>query len=126
MARRLVWRERELVLILVRRLLTLLRKLVLDMKVVYLKARLDIATPDPMLTGVLFGAMQPLLMLNSPPGRVFSLDAAFDRDLPRFDLSCAVSTRPICVLVILAGWLPRLPWRRMVKVGWRLRHKRAG
>jgi len=112
----------ELSLTLIRRFLRLLRRLLRSIHADYLRASLIVASPDPMITGVLFGALQPIHLFNSPPRREFNLAVDFERDAPEASAEWSFSARPIQWVWILLTWGLSLPWLEI----WRQRRRRAG
>jgi len=89
-----------------------------------LKAEIDVATPDPALTGVLYGAVYQLRALHSPPGRVIIVRSDFESDRPEIDLSCRLSISPVVVIFESFYIIIRLPWLRIYKVYREIRKRR--
>ncbi len=76
---------------------------------------LTIATEDPMTTAILFGALQPVSLLNTPR-RTFAIGVDFERSSPDYNLSWSFSIRPIVCGWVIITWAMTLPWRKI----WRL------
>ena len=119
-----IWRERALILMIVRRLVSSLVRLIKMPRFDRLKAEIDIATPDPALTGILFGAVYQLRAIHNPPRRVIMVRSDFENDRPEFDLSCRLSISPIMVIYESFYIIIRLPWLRIYKVYREIRKQR--
>ncbi len=111
-----IWRERALILTIFRRLVSSLVRLIKMPRFDRLKAEIDIATPDPALTGILYGVAYQLRALHNPPGRVIVVRSDFESDKPGFDLSCRLSISPVIVIFESFYIIIRLPWLRIYKV----------
>jgi hypothetical protein len=105
---------------LLRRLLRAAVKLVIRiyraLRIDYFRAIITVATGDPMLTGVLFGALTPLLMLNRLPRTEITLNSDFLETTPAADLSASVSARPLRLLWLLLMTALTLPWLKLIRV----------
>lgn len=105
---------------LLRRLLRAAVKLVIRiyraLRVDYFRANITVATGDPMLTGIVFGALTPLLMLNRLPRTEITLNSDFLETTPATDLSASVSARPLRLLWLLLMTAPTLPWLKLIRV----------
>lgn len=97
------------------RILSLLKKLLKSIHTDYLYARLVVATSDPMTTAVIFGALQPVSMLNRIPARRFTLDVDFERSQSYGNAEWSFSVRPIVWIVIVGWWMIGLPWREIYR-----------
>lgn len=86
----------------------------------YFRADILAATPDPLSTGVLFGALQPLTAFNGPR-RMIHLLVDFERDAPRLDLEWSFSARPMWWLWAIGRVSFGLPWGMIWK---KIRYKR--
>ena len=82
-------------------------------RVDYLRANIVVAAGDPMLTGVVFGALTPLLHLNRFPGTVITLSSDFTVAIPTVELSASLSARPLRLMGILLVTALTLPWLRL-------------
>jgi len=112
--------DRGLALLLIKRLLKLVWRLLKGVRTDYIRATVTVATPDPMWTGIVFGALQPMMIWNAPPKRGFNLLINFKRESPVIEAEWSFSARPIRIIGILLVWGAGLPWKRL----WALRKRR--
>ena len=119
-----IWNERDLVIKLAAWLVDLSKRAIRFTRMDRLKADLNIATPDPALTGVLFGITQPLTAFHSPPRREIRIGADFESTSPRFDLFFSLSASPIIMIFEAAILLCKLPWKRLLQFYRRERKRR--
>jgi len=120
----LLWRERALIITVVRRLINSLARLMKHPRFDRLRAEIDIATPDPSLTGILYGAARQLTAFHKPPRRVIIVRFDFDEDTPGLDVSCRLSVSPVVVVFESLYMIVRMPWLRILKVYLDLRKQR--
>ncbi len=97
------------------KLFKLLKRLLASISADEIYVELIVATEDPMSTAVLYGALQPVTMFNSPR-RTFRIGVDFERESPDFDLRWSFSARPIVWLWIFVTWTMTLPLLRI----WRM------
>lgn len=116
---KLIWNEKKLIITVFRKLVSGGLRLIKTFRIDYLVVKTEYGTDDPMFTGILFGVMHPLLLLNR--GRT-SLQITPDFDQPKFsfNFSGSFSTRPIHMVSVGIIVLFTLPWFLAVKTGWRL------
>lgn len=119
-----IWQERELITLIAKKAVTFMVRLVKSLRIDLLKADITVATPDPMLTGILFGITGPLTALHKPPRRIISIQADFDRSQPEFDLYCSVSVSPLLALFEMLRLIFVLPWVAIIKVYLRQRKEK--
>jgi len=101
------------------KILTLLKRLLGSIHIDVLSVELVVATEDPMTTAIMFGALQPVALWNTPR-RTFTIGVDFERASPLYDLKWSFSARPIVWIWLVITWGFGLPWRRI----WR--HYRKG
>ncbi|MDP8228178.1 MAG: hypothetical protein P9M15_01850 [Candidatus Electryoneaceae bacterium] len=111
----LLWQERTLFQDLIKFVVSSAKRFISALQIEYLSLEMLVATPDPMTTGILFGALVPLTALNRPPRRTLNFQIDFQQDYPSFDISCVISIRPTRLIYIAVAELLHLPWRRMWK-----------
>lgn len=113
------WREmleeRGLFVLILKKMVRGAVRLFKSLRIDIFDADLTIATPDPAWTGVCFGIVQPLNLLNRFPRSKVKLSADFDRETPDAELACAVSVRPVTVMLLGFWTLLTLPWIRIWK-----------
>jgi len=119
-----IWNERDLVIKLAAWLVDLSKRAIRFTMMDRLKVDLNIATPDPALTGVLFGITQPLTAFHNPPQREIRIGADFESASPRFALFFSFSVSPIVVIFEAAILLCKLPWKRLLQFYRRARKRR--
>ncbi len=119
-----IWLERDLVIKLAAWLVDLSKRAIRSTRMDRLKADLNIATPDPALTGVLFGITQPLTAFHNPPRREIRIGADFESASPRLDLFFSFSASPIIMIFEAAILLCKLPWKRLLQFYRRERKRR--
>lgn len=125
-ARRRVFRPpADLILILIKRLFRLLKRLFGSIHADQIRLKAIVATPDPMWTGTLFGALQPIRAFHNPPKREFDFEIDFTRESPLVFAEWSFSSRPIVWVWIFLSWGAALPWRRIWSV-YRASRKDAG
>jgi hypothetical protein len=117
------WQERALVLTVLQRMVNSLIRLLKTPRLDRLQLEVDVATPDPALTGIVFGVVYQLRALHSPPRRVIVIRSDFNEIKPRGSLFCRVSIRPVRVLFELLYLILRQPLWRMLKVYLRARRQ---
>ena len=120
-----LWSERTLIRRLVKQFDSAMKRFFSAVKIDLFALNIMIATPDPMATGIIFGALIPLTALNRPPNRTLSFQIDFQQDRPSFDISCIISIRPIRLIYIGVIELFRLPWWRIWKVYRMIRAEKA-
>jgi len=110
-----IMREKTLVIDLLKRATRFIIRIVRSARVERLNLNIIIAAEDRMLTGTLFGALQPLVALNKPPLRQIIIDADWSSDRPRLEAEWRLSTRLICSAWIVLTTLLQLPYIRMYR-----------
>ena len=107
------WQERDLLFTITRRMIGSMRRLFKTPRFDLLRIKLDIASPDPALTGVFYGAASQLKAFEKLPQRQFIINSDFDSETPSGELKMAVSIRPIIVIFESLYMALRLPWLRI-------------
>lgn len=123
----LIWQEKKLLIVLAGKLIHGMNRLFRTVRLDRIWAELDIATPDPALTGILSGAAWQLTALANPPRREIIVRTDFNSTTPRGILNVALSVSPIVVISESMYILIRLPWWRMLGVyrKWRRARKQV-
>ena len=109
-----IWHERHLIILLIKRLVKAALRFIRSARTDRLDINIDLSTPDPCLTGVLFGTMQPFIPLFPEPARI-NIAPDFLCSSTSLDLSCAFSMRLITLITLISYTLARLPWLRIYK-----------
>ncbi|MDP8238763.1 MAG: hypothetical protein P9X24_06720 [Candidatus Hatepunaea meridiana] len=112
----LFWQERELIITVVKRLVSGLLRLFKTPRLDRVRIALDVATPDPMMTGLIYGILLQLTALNNPPRRVINIRSDFNAIIPSGDLYIVFSISLAVVLFESFYLIIRLPWWRILKV----------
>ncbi len=118
------WRERRLVFLLVKRLPRLIVRLLRCTRTDRLDLKLDIATSDPALTGMLSGIGYCALSYL-PEVALWEITPVFEGGSSKLDLNLSISVSPLPVIFILLTETFQLPWRRLIKARRTLRLSRA-
>ena len=114
-----IWQERDLIIRAVYFVVNIVKRMIKATRCEQLTAHLVVATPDPMMTGVVFGALAPLSALSRLPQRKLTFQIDFQSDYPRGDLLFVFSLRPIVPMYIMLSEMIRLPWVRIVRIAWK-------
>jgi len=117
---RLLWREHDLILQVLRRFVSGFIRLLQSIRTDYFRMRLDMGAGDPMITGILYGVMQPLELLNLTKAEV-DIIPLFEDEKIEMDLSCSFSMMPIQVVIVVIREMFKFPWLRVVRVGLHIR-----
>lgn len=117
----LFWNERRLIFLILKRIKNNIRKLIGTIKLERLQVLVDIATPDPALTGSLYGIASVVTNLPTPKHTNLQVDANYFRDYPELNLHFELSIRPLTVLTLSGIGLLTLPWYTIARTGWKIR-----
>ena len=118
------WQEKELIITLARRIIENILRTFRIPRLDRLNADLLIATPDPALTGILYGIAWQTKALHHPPKRIINIRSDFDLQNPSAEIAFSFSIVPLVLMVETAYMMVRLPWWRIYKSYRRLRKLR--
>ena len=79
------------------------------------QSHLTIATPDPMITAMVYGSLTPLLALNAMPKTCLTIQPDFTAAKPQLYFDGAFSFRPLTLIWVLAATMIGMPWIRIIK-----------
>ncbi|NQU05972.1 MAG: hypothetical protein HQ568_07750 [Calditrichaeota bacterium] len=108
--------ERDLLLTIGRRMIGSMRRLFKTPRFDLLRIKLDIASPEPALTGAFYGAVVQLKAFEKMPQRQFIINPDFSRSMPSGELKMTVSISPLMMIIESLYLVLRLPWIRIFKV----------
>lgn len=113
-----LWKERDLVEICIEAGLRFLWNVLKSIRWDKLLLELHVSTPDPALTGLLYGELCAVKYSTQHafPQAQIDVRADFTRELPRAEGESILSIRPLNVLVPLSKLLFALPKIRMIKL----------
>ncbi|MCF7811144.1 hypothetical protein K9N50_09180 [bacterium] len=112
----LFWQECDLLWVVIKRIMNSMRRLLKTPHLDLFRVKLDIASPEPALTGLFFSAASQLKAFEKPPQRQFIINYDFNSEIPSGELKLAVSIRPIKVVYESLYMALRLPWIKIYKV----------
>jgi len=121
---RFFWAERKLVFDILRRIVSGTVSFVKKIRTDYLKLNLEFGAGDPATTGIIFGILQPVRILNNDRIQ-FDTVPDFEDERINADFTCSFSIIPIQVFFVVGKEMLSFPWIRVTRTGWRFyQHKR--
>lgn len=113
-----LWKERDLVETCIQAGLRFLWDVLKSVRWDKLLLEVDLSTPDPALTGLLYGELCAVKYSTQHafPQAQIDVRADFTRELPRAEAESIISIRPLNVVVPLSKLLIALPKIRMIKL----------
>ena len=113
-----LWKERDLVQICIQASLRFLWKVLRSIRWEKLLLELDVSTPDPALTGLLYGELCAVKYSTQYafPQAQLDVRADFTREVPRAEAESILSIRPLNVVVPLSKLFLALPKIRIIKL----------
>lgn len=120
------WRQREAVVAAAGRLARAVQRAWRAVHWEYFRAEVVVATPDPFLTGVAYGALCPLLALNHPPKTSLVITPDFTTTAPRAAAAFGAWFRPGALLAAVTPELLRMPWIKLIRLSRRVHPSVSG
>lgn len=114
---RFFWTERKLVFDILRRLVSGIVGFIKIVRADYLRLNLEFGADDPAVTGIIYGILQPIRILNNKRIQITTVPD-FREERIKADLKCSFSILPIQVVFVVMKEMYRFPWVRVTKVGW--------
>ena len=109
-----IWRERQLLRLLKNRIIRLIKRLFHSTRFDQLRFDLLLATGDAFLTGWIYGIYCAVLPAI-PRSVSVQIAPDFNRNQPEIDLTCALSFRPLVIVINVLIGLMSLPWLRIYR-----------
>ncbi len=110
------WDERKLLLKVLHRIVAGIIHFVSAARIDYLNAAFTYGANDPMATGIIYGVIQNIRILNGKRVK-FDIVPVFNGAFAEFDLSCSFSMRPLMGALVIAREIFLFPWFGVVRFG---------
>ena len=115
----MLWAERKLAFDIIKRLVSGTVGFVKKIRTDYLRLNLEFGAEDPATTGIVYGILQPLRIMNN--NRIqFVTIPDFEEERIEADFSCSFSIVPIQIVMVIVKETFKFPWVRLVRLSWKL------
>ncbi|MBT3232389.1 MAG: DUF2953 domain-containing protein [Calditrichaeota bacterium] len=114
---KLLWAERKLAFDIIRRLVSGTVGLIKKIRTDYLRLNLEFGAGDPATTGIIYGILQPVRIMNNDRIQFVTIPD-FEEERIEADFSCSFSIVPVQVVFVIAKEVYKFPWIRLAWTSW--------